>query len=238
MYSGTVVITSKILNPGIQFHSFVFDARHLQVKSAEMVSVSGHEIASTIKLDNVATTHGVEDIALAIHMKALLRLGCLYNFVIEKTTSSVLNLRSKIDPDSDILLARGVVATTAVGNVSLVGLRNAAEAVIGNHRHVRGERMLRRGGRRRRGVGGLRPGGHGKCSQDCGCQHQLFHDYPYELLKACFLVTKCAQRTLAGGMPAIDAMRYRRGYGIFTRMPLPHPPCSENAPATHHRSAP
>lgn len=130
MYSGVVIATSKILNPGIQFSSFEFDAKHPQVTRAEIGSADGYEITSTIELDNVSTPHGLREVATDVHARAILRLGCFYGFVAEKPTLSVENLKSKTDCDAFIMLGSiGVVAAASAGTASVIVGRSPSELI-------------------------------------------------------------------------------------------------------------
>lgn len=127
MYSGTVLVTSKILNHSIRFPPFESSSSHPYVKKLQIASVDGQEITSTIDLDDAPAPDVVVDSAVMAHTKAILRLGCLYRFVVGATTSEVQALRSGTDPDADIWTMRGVVATASVGEVSVITDKQPAD---------------------------------------------------------------------------------------------------------------
>ena len=120
MYAGTVEIKTKMVEHGIRFPTFQYKCDHSYVTQCELATEDGNEIKAIITLKNVPSAHEVEDMALAVHKRAMRRLECLYGMQSGESQILVRNLRSEINPENDILVARGSVAKASVGKVSVI----------------------------------------------------------------------------------------------------------------------
>jgi hypothetical protein len=110
MYSGTALISTTMTEPGIVFPPFEYRCNNPYVTRCELTTENGHEITAKISLENVPTAHDVEDIALAVHKQAMLRLECLYGMRSGQSDVKVLDLRSEQKPNDHIIAARtGVI---------------------------------------------------------------------------------------------------------------------------------
>lgn len=128
IYSGTVVVVSKVLEPSILFASIEYGVGYPNVLKASMASIDGSEIISTIELDNVLNPRAFEAMAFELHRKALMRLECFYGFLAEKPILINKNIICKTQSGSCVILAGvGVVATGTVGSASIIVERQASE---------------------------------------------------------------------------------------------------------------
>jgi hypothetical protein len=120
MFSATVLIVTKMTEPGVKFLPFDYNCDHTYVTKCELASNDGNEIRATITLTGVPTAHGVEDTAVLVHKQAMRRLEFHYGMSSGESQVQVRDLKSHTNPDDDIMIIRGVVAKASVGKVSVI----------------------------------------------------------------------------------------------------------------------
>jgi hypothetical protein len=127
MFSGTVFITTSMMEPGIVFPSFEYDCHNVHVTKCALATDDGHEIRATISLKSVPYAHMVAEIALDIHKRAMLRLELLYGMLGGETKTELLELRSETNPGDDIFVIRAAVAKAAGARAPIIAGKAPAE---------------------------------------------------------------------------------------------------------------